>query len=124
MAIGYLFAAGGVATGGIAVGGLATGIVPIGGLALGVFALGGGAIGIWSVGGAAFAWQGAIGGLAVAAKYALGGAAYAAHANDEAAAAYFAAAPFSALRAVLMHARWLILLVLLPLVPVLRRKSV
>lgn len=121
VAVGYLFAAGGVATGGIAIGGFATGIVPLGGLSVGVFALGGGAIGIWSVGGAAFAWQAALGGLAVAVNYALGGAAYAKHANDSAASLYFASSPFATVRAVLMYAKWLILLVLL--IPALRRKK-
>ncbi len=57
IACGVLFAAGG-----IAVGGLSLGVVSLAGLALGVFAFGGGAAGVWAVGGLALAclhWAGA-----------------------------------------------------------------
>src|SRR5215813_5272203 len=77
MAIGVLFACGGVSLGGISVGGAAIGLLPIGGLALGLLAVGGLGLGIVSVGGAAFAWYAAIGGLAVAHEYAIGGVALA-----------------------------------------------
>jgi hypothetical protein len=73
IAIGMLFACGGVAVGGVSLGGAALGLVPIGGLALGVFAIGGVGLGIVAVAGAAFAWYAAIGGLAVAHDYAIGG---------------------------------------------------
>ena len=66
IAIGVLFACGGVALGGISLGGAALGLLPVGGLALGLLAVGGLALGLVAVGGAAFAWHAAIGGLAVA----------------------------------------------------------
>jgi hypothetical protein len=72
IAIGVLFACGGVALGGISLGGAALGLVPIGGVAFGLLALGGLALGIVAVGGAALAWYAAIGGLAVAQHYAIG----------------------------------------------------
>lgn len=73
VAIGVLFACGGVALGGISVGGAALGVLPIGGLAVGLCAVGGVALGILALGGAAFAQYAAIGGLAVARDYAIGG---------------------------------------------------
>ena len=66
------------AAGGIAVGGLSLGVVSLGGLALGVFAFGGGAI----------AWKAALGGLAIAHEFAVGGGAFATHANDAVAERY------------------------------------
>src|SRR5262245_23554105 len=77
VAIGVLFACGGVALGGISLGGAAFGLLPIGGLALGVVAVGGLALGVVAVGGAAIAWYAAVGGLAVARDYAVGGVALA-----------------------------------------------
>jgi hypothetical protein len=77
IAIGVLFACGGVALGGISLGGAALGLLPIGGFALGVLAVGGLALGVVAVGGAALAWYAAIGGLAVAHEYAIGGVALA-----------------------------------------------
>ncbi len=121
VAVGHLFAAGGVAIGAIAFGGLAIGIIPIAGLALGVFAIGGGAIGIWALGGGALALQAAVGGLAVAGQYAIGGAAFAPHANDAAASQFLSSLPFSAARSVMAYARWLILLAFLPLLLVVWR---
>jgi hypothetical protein len=82
MAVGRLFAAGGLAVGTFAFGGVAIGIVPLGGLAIGALAFGGGAVGIFAIGGCAIGWQLALGGLAVAREYAIGGAAFARHAND------------------------------------------
>jgi len=73
MAIGVLFACGGVAVGSISVGGAALGLLPIGGFALGILAVGGLSLGVVAVGGAAFAWHAAIGGLAVAHEHAIGG---------------------------------------------------
>ncbi|HSP16522.1 MAG TPA: hypothetical protein VLV78_17390 [Thermoanaerobaculia bacterium] len=120
IAIGHLIAVGGLAVGAIAFGGLAVGIIPIAGLALGIFAVGGGAIGIWAVGGGALALHAALGGLAVAGQFAIGGAAFAPHANDAEASRFLSSMPFSVARYAMMHARWLILLAALPLLPALR----
>lgn len=123
VSFGVLISVGGVAVGGIALGGLALGIVPIAGLAVGIYALGGGAIGVCAAGGAAIAWSAALGGLAIARDVALGGAAIAAHANDDAARAYFDASPFFPYAEFLMrHARWLILLTFLPTIAHLLRR--
>jgi hypothetical protein len=77
IAVGVLFACGGVAFGGLCVGGAAFGLVPVGGFALGALAVGGLAVGAAAVGGAAVAWYAAVGGLAVAGEYAIGGVALA-----------------------------------------------
>jgi hypothetical protein len=90
VAVGALFAAGGLSMGLISVGGLALGIVPIGGFAVGGAAVGGLAMGAMAIGGAAFGWVAAAGGLAVAHDFASGGLAVARHANDAAAADHFA----------------------------------
>lgn len=79
IAIGVLFACGGLALGGISVGGAALGLLSLGGLALGLLAIGGLGLGAVAVGGAAFAWYAAIGGLAVAYDTAIGGAAFGHH---------------------------------------------
>jgi hypothetical protein len=112
VACGVLFAAGGIAIGGVSLGGLALGVLPIGGLALGGLAVGGAAAGVWAVGGAAFGLHAALGGLAVAGTWAAGGAAVAAHANDVAARAWFAERAF--FRAVEGALAWSWLLVALP----------
>jgi hypothetical protein len=117
VSFGYLLAAGGVAVGGVSIGGVSFGLLPIGGLAVGLLALGGGAFGVWAAGGLAVAFHAALGGLAVAVSYAQRGTAYAAHANDPEASRFFAAQPFSALSAILSYSRWLLVLVLLPLLP-------
>jgi hypothetical protein len=98
-AYGILFAAGGVAIGGISMGGLSIGILSVGGASIGLVALGGfalgglawggAAIGILASGGLAVAWLGAQGGLAIAHDFALGGMAMANHANDAAAKEFF-----------------------------------
>jgi len=77
IAIGMLFACGGVALGGVSLGGAALGLLPIGGVALGLLAIGGLGLGIVAAGGVAVAWYAAIGGLAVAHDYAIGGVALA-----------------------------------------------
>ncbi len=123
IAVGYLFAFGGLAIAPFAAGGLTAGFVTFGGLAAGGFAIGGAALGAWSIGGVAVAWQAALGGLAVAAQYALGGAAFAPHANDAAAKTFFAALPFSTVRGVLQHARWLLLLTVLGLLALRARRG-
>jgi hypothetical protein len=94
-AFGVLFAAGGVAVGGISMGGFSVGLLAIGGgslgllalggMAVGALAVGGGAIGLVATGGLATGWRGAIGGVAIAHQFAVGGIAMAAHANDAAA---------------------------------------
>ncbi len=98
-AYGILFAAGGVAIGGISMGGLSIGILSVGGASVGLLALGGiafgglawggAAVGIIASGGIAIAWLGAQGGLAVAHDFALGSLAVATHANDGAAKEFF-----------------------------------
>ena len=77
VAVGAIFACGGVALGSISLGGVALGLLPIGGVAVGLLAIGGLGFGIVALGGAAFAWYAAIGGLAVAYNYAIGGVALA-----------------------------------------------
>ena len=77
MAVGVIFACGGLAIGGISIGGLSMGALAIGGLALGLGSLGGVALGFVALGGVALAWHAAIGGLAIANDFALGGVAHA-----------------------------------------------
>ena len=90
------------------------------GLSLGLVAIGGLAAGLVALGGAAFGWAAALGGLAVAREFALGGTAMGAHANDAAAREFFQQAPARMALALLQHARWLGLLVLIPIVVGLR----
>ena len=73
VALGILFACGGISLGGVSVGGITLGIVPIGGLALGLLACGGLAGGFVAAGGVAIAWRLALGGLAIARHQAFGG---------------------------------------------------
>ena len=98
-AVGVLFAAGGVAIGGISMGGVSVGLiamggasvggVALGGIAVGGVALGGAAMGFLAVGGIATAWKAAVGGLAVASEFAIGGQPVAQQANDAAARLFF-----------------------------------
>jgi hypothetical protein len=98
-AIGVLFAAGGVAIGGISMGGVSVGLIALGGASAGLLALGGFAVGLLALGGAAVgflaaggiatAWKGASGGLAIAHEFAIGGQTLAQHANDAAARVFF-----------------------------------
>lgn len=107
-AFGILFAAGGVAVGGISAGGVAVGVLAVGGVSLGLLALGGfalgglaiggAAVGLLAVGGMATGWIGAQGAVAVAQEFALGGQALAQHANDALAREYFAQYPWLDLR--------------------------
>jgi hypothetical protein len=73
IALGVLFAVGGVAVGGFSVGGVSLGLLGFGGVALGFAAVGGFAAGVLALGGAAFGGYAAIGGLAIAGEYAMGG---------------------------------------------------
>jgi RNA polymerase sigma factor (sigma-70 family) len=98
-ACGILFAAGGMAVGGIAMGGLSLGVISFGGLSVGILsmaglaiggiAIGGGAVGMIAAGGVAMGYVGALGGLAIAQQFAVGGQTIAMHANDAAARAFF-----------------------------------
>jgi hypothetical protein len=72
IAVGVLFACGGLAFGGVTVGGVAVGLLPIGGFALGPVAVGGLAIGIVALGGTAVGWLLALGGVAVSTGSAAG----------------------------------------------------
>lgn len=98
MAVGGLFAFGGIAVAPLSVGGFAIGLIPFGGTAIGAIALGGFSLGIWSFGGLAFGWQAfggcaialsaAVGGVAIALEFALGGVSIATQANNEIAVAF------------------------------------
>jgi RNA polymerase sigma factor (sigma-70 family) len=100
IAQGGLFAFGAVAVAPVALGGLSVGLISIGGMALGACALGGLAMGWGAMGGVAIGWlstggiaiaaRSAMGAIAMAPDFAQGPSAHAAHANDAAAAAYFA----------------------------------
>lgn len=95
VAVGVLWAGGGIAIGGMSCGGVAVGALALGGAAFGGLALGGFAAGLlgvgglalgyMAVGGAAIGWKGALGGLAIAHDFAMGGQALAAEANTAAA---------------------------------------
>lgn len=124
-AVGVLFAAGGVAVGGISMGGAAVGLMTFGGATLGLMAAGGLAIGGWAVGGVtlgwyafggcAMAWQAAIGGLAVAKHVALGGMAYADAANTEVARSYVESLRFYHLANSGLRGGWIAMLIWLPM---------
>lgn len=127
VAAGVLFAAGGVAVGGISVGGVTLGVISsggaalgalaIGGLAIGFAAIGGTALGWMALGGAALGWHAAMGGLASAQHMAVGGVAHALHANDAVAKAYVEAHPFFHwAQQALHHSSWLLLLGLAPII--------
>ncbi len=97
VALGGLFASGGVAVAPIAFGGISIGLLGLGGVVLGAAVWGGLTVGFWAIGGVAagflafggvaLAWEGAMGGWAVAREYALGGVVSATHANDAVATA-------------------------------------
>lgn len=124
IAFGVVFALGGLAVGGLSLGGLSVGVLAfaglsvgiwsVGGLALGVFALGGGAIGVWA----------ANGGLAVASEYSLGGLAIGAHANTDAARAYFESSWFFSIASLLArHSRWLLVFaIIVPIITLLVKR--
>jgi zinc protease len=133
VAYGGLLAIGGVAVGSVAIGGVGLGLLSLGGLGIGLLALGGMAVGGWALGGCAVgfysamgglavAWHSALGGAAIASDYAVGGAAYARHANDPVAREFLAKSTFHGLfRPPMREARWLLLLVLLPVLAALWR---
>jgi hypothetical protein len=114
-AVGIVFAAGGVAVGGVALGGLSIGVISIAGAAFGAVSLGGWAMGLLACGGGAVAWHFAFGGLAVARDYAVGGLAIAQHANDDAARAILSGNSFlHGGKAIIQHSWWFVLLAVLP----------
>jgi hypothetical protein len=123
VAFGVLLSVGGISFGGVALGGLAVGALPIAGLAIGGCALGGLAIGWLALGGLAIGVRAAIGGAAIAKGFAVGGLALAEHANDRAARAYVEESAMGYGRAVLDHSRWFLLLLLVPVLGGLRRRS-
>jgi hypothetical protein len=107
---------GGIAVGTISFGGLALGGLTLAGLAVGMVAVGGLSAGLVALGGAAFGWTVATGGLAVAREFAIGGVAVGAHANDEAARQFLQQRGLHVAVAVVRHARWMWLLVLVPII--------
>ncbi|MGA2221000.1 MAG: sigma-70 family RNA polymerase sigma factor [Verrucomicrobiia bacterium] len=130
IAYGVLFAFGAVAIAPISMGGAfavgllslgggcAVGLLSIGGgFGFGVWAMGGGlAMGLLAFGGCAVGWTAALGGAAFAREFARGGLALARHANDAAAGAFIQNnAFFQNALAAMRHARWLALLVPMPL---------
>lgn len=125
VAVGVLFAAGGVAVGGISMGGVAIGLVAFGGatlavvaaggLALGGWAVGGVAVGWYAFGGCAMAWQAAIGGFAVAKHYGLGGMGFAEVVNNEAAAEYIHSLRFYRIANGALRGGWVQSLIWLPM---------
>ncbi len=92
VAIGVIFAFGGMAIAPIGVGGFALGGIVFGGFGAGILCYAGFGIGAWvvggvvtgllAVGGCAFGWKAAIGGVAIAHQFALGSVTVAPHAND------------------------------------------
>jgi RNA polymerase sigma factor (sigma-70 family) len=98
VALGGLFAFGGIAVapisfGGFALGGAVFGGFSIGalvysGFGLGIWAIGGFVVGLLTVGGCAIGWTAALGGISIAREFAQGGVAVALHANDAAASAF------------------------------------
>jgi RNA polymerase sigma factor (sigma-70 family) len=127
MAVGGLFAFGGLSAAPIAIGGLALGGVAIGGGAIGGLTLGGIGLGILAAGGEAMGWiaaggtavavKAALGGFAVARDFAQGGIAHAAHANDLAARVFFRRAiAGGAARDLLGFIPWIGLLGVVPII--------
>ena len=125
VAVGILFAAGGVAVGGIGMGGVGIGLIGIGGAALGVVSGAGLAIGGWAVGGVAMGWfafggcalgwQAAIGGMAVAKHFALGGLGFAEVFNNQAAAEYIHSLKFYSVANNALRSGWFQALVWMPM---------
>lgn len=126
VAMGGLFAFGGLAIAPISMGGLAIGFIAVGGASVGLLALGGFTFGGWALGGfalgwqafggCALAWDAAMGGLAIARDFAVGGLAQAAQANNALATQFIQAnAFFHCAQAITRHIIWANLLWLIPL---------
>jgi len=104
IAIGGLFATGGLAIapvafggfalGGVLFGGFGAGVLAYAGFALGIWAMGGVVIGVQAIGGCALGWTAAAGGIAVAHQLAQGGVALALHANDPVVQSYLSNSAF------------------------------
>jgi len=126
LALGVIFAFGGMAVAPLCVGGFALGGIVFGGFGAGILCYAGFGIGLWvvggmvsglmAVGGCAFGWKAAIGGIAISQQFALGGVALAAHANDELANTFIKSNVFFQ-NAFLLVTRWLWPTLLLSLVP-------
>jgi hypothetical protein len=114
VAIGGLFATGGVAIAPVSLGGVSIGALCAGGLSFGLFALGGGAAGVIAFGGAAIGALAAWGGLAVSCSWAMGGHAIAPHANDAEATRFFASRWYLRSAIWLFWNRWVFAVLLLP----------
>ena len=124
IAFGVVFALGGLAVGGICVGGLSVGVLAFAGLSVGVWSVGGLALGVFALGGGAIALWAANGGLAVASEYSLGGFAMGAHANTDAARAYFESSWFFSMASLLArHSRWLLVFaIIVPIITMLAKR--
>ena len=130
LAIGALFASGGIAIaplcfggfalGGIVFAGFGAGILGFAGFGIGCWMVGGMVSGIMAVGGCAFGWKAALGGIAIAQQFASGGVAIAAHANDTLANAFIKNNVFFQ-NAFLLVTKWLWPTLLLSLLPTLFR---
>jgi RNA polymerase sigma factor (sigma-70 family) len=93
IAIGGLFAFGGIAVSPFAIGFCGIGLIPFSGIAIGLIPVGGIALGGWTYGGLAIGWQSlgcfaialntAAGNIAIARDYAMGNIAVAAHVNGD-----------------------------------------
>ncbi len=126
LAVGRLFAFGGVAIAPLSIGGFAIGLFPWGGMAMGLLAMGGLAVGGWVFGGVAvgwkaygacaLAWKAAYGAAALAHDFALGGVALAAQANNIAAETYVNSSGFfHYVTSLSRYAGWVNLLWVLPM---------
>jgi RNA polymerase sigma factor (sigma-70 family) len=92
LAMGGLFAFGGIAVAPFSIGLCAVGLLPFGAVAFGLLVLGGFGVGVWTFGALAIGWQAfgccavawnvAVGGVVLAHNFALGGIAHAAQANN------------------------------------------
>lgn len=138
IAIGGLFAAGGLAIAPVALGafviagvlfsGFGIGLLTYAGFGLGIWAMGGMVVGLNSIGCVAIAWNAAVGGIAVARGFAQGGVALALHANDDVSLAYVRNRVFFQY-AYLLMTKWLLPTMLVATLPslimsrVMRRKS-
>lgn len=126
LAIGVIFAFGGMAIapisfggfalGGIVFGGFGVGVLCYAGFAVGAWAIGGFALGLLALGGCAAGWTAAAGGVAISHQFALAGVALAAHANDDAAKAFIGNNAFFQ-NAFPLVTKWLWPTLLLSLVP-------
>lgn len=127
VAIGGLFALGGIVVAPLSIGFCALGLVPFGAIAIGLIALGASAAGVWAFGAVAVGWQAfgewaigwnaAAGGVALAHDFALGRIARAAQVNRDIVWEFMKANPFfHYARQLVNYSAWLNLLWVVPLV--------